>query len=141
MVKLSVNFHLLLPFFLPLTWFSKLLILWLRIEDVAVLVIFVGFAVSVGKEVAFDGLAGGRDFLCCACTYFLSASVNEKAGCAVVAGATGIIGTPRNFFTFGVLITGENEANKSIVEINHNGTHDNNSTEKKLLEQNYWSSN
>lgn len=95
------------------------------------MVIFVGFAVSVGKEVAFDGLAGGRDFRCCACTYFLSASVNEKAGCcAVVAGATGIIGTPRKFLTTGLLITGEDEANKSKVEINHNGTRDHNAMKK-----------
>ena len=96
-------------------------------DDVEVLVIFVfvGFSVSVGREVAFDGFAGGRDRRCCACTYFLSASVNEKAGCcAVVARATGIIGTPRNFLTFGALITGENEANKSKVEHNLNGKHD-----------------
>lgn len=54
----------------------------------------------------FDGLAGGGDCLCCACTYFLSVSVNEKAGCAAVTGATCIIGTPRSFLTFGALITG-----------------------------------
>lgn len=89
------------------------MILWLRTDDTAGLFWFAGFAVCVGKEVVFGGLAGGGDCLCCACTYFLSASVKEKAGCAAVTGATGIIGMPRSFFTVGALITGRK---KEIVK-------------------------
>lgn len=58
---------------------------------------FAGFDASVGDE------TGG---CCCASTNFSNASVKEKAGCGgLVTGATGIIGTPKNCFTPGVLIT------------------------------------
>lgn len=103
MVMKNQNFlHLFLPFFLPLTSFSKLLSLWLITED-EVIRWFVGLGAMTGGE-------AGLGSCCWAAAYFLIASKKEKAGCwgDVEGGATGILGTPKKSFTPGLLITEEN---------------------------------
>lgn len=71
--------------------------------DMAIIIssVLLGFDGCLGMEAGFDG------------------SVGDGAGCcAVVDGATGIIGTPRNFFTPGALITGEVIYNDMLKEEN-----------------------
>lgn len=101
-----INSHLLLLFFfLPFTCFSRLLSLWLRTEAGDILW-------TPGFD---DGSTGnGEAGSCLAATCCLSASSRSKEeGGVVLAGATGISGRPKNFFTPGAL-SAENR-NKTVI--------------------------
>lgn len=101
-----INSHLLLLFFfLPFTCFSRLLSLWLRTEAGDIL----------GTPGFDDGSTGnGEAGSCLAATCCLSASSRSKEeGGVVLAGATGISGRPKNFFTPGAL-SAENR-NKTVI--------------------------
>lgn len=88
--------HLFLFFFLPFTWFSRLLSLWLITDDEEDLLWSITFGCSAGTELETWCMA-----LAC-----LSIEDNEKLGWgALDGGATGISGTPKNFLTPGALST------------------------------------
>lgn len=92
--KMETLSYLFLFFFLPFTCFSRLLILWLITEDEDIL----------WSEILKDDSAG--DDVAAACLAATNCLSRLKAdGDELLAGVTGISGTPKDFFTPGTLST------------------------------------